>query len=93
MGVCRCRLAKIKAWVDENDPRGILIPWSAALEQQLVDLSPEECETLLKEKETSRLTPTLSCVPGPRYVFLHVCRSACHNRFFDQPFHERNWIK
>jgi len=46
-------LAKIKAWVDANDPRGMLIPWSAALEQQLIDLSPEETEALMKEKATT----------------------------------------
>jgi len=46
-------LLKIKQWVDANDPRGVIIPWSAALEQELNDLSPEECETLLKQKETT----------------------------------------
>jgi len=31
----------------------MLIPWSAALEQQLIDLSPEETEALMKEKATT----------------------------------------
>jgi len=49
-----CRLLKIKQWVDENDPRGVIIPWSAALETQLIDLSEAENADFLKEKGTTR---------------------------------------
>lgn len=56
--LCRLlrRLMKIKQWVDQNDPRGVIIPWSAALEPELIDLSAEESEALLKEKGTTRLS-------------------------------------
>ncbi|KAF6022061.1 hypothetical protein EB796_019636 [Bugula neritina] len=46
-------LLKIKQWVDENDPRGVIIPWSAALETQLIDLSEAENADFLKEKGTT----------------------------------------
>ena len=37
-----CRLPKIKAWIDENNPGDPLIPFSVALEERLVSLSDEE---------------------------------------------------
>ncbi|XP_067928820.1 obg-like ATPase 1 [Watersipora subatra] len=46
-------LLKIKQWIDENDPRGVIIPWSAALETQLVDMSPEETTSFLQEKNAT----------------------------------------
>ena len=42
------RLAKIKAWIDTNNPGDPLIPFSVALEERLATLSPEE----KKEEET-----------------------------------------
>lgn len=36
------RLAKIKAWIDENNPGDPLIPFSVALEERLAQLSPED---------------------------------------------------
>ncbi|KAG5635521.1 hypothetical protein DXG03_005367, partial [Asterophora parasitica] len=41
-------LPKIKAWIDANNPGDPLIPFSVALEERLVVLSPEE----KKEEET-----------------------------------------
>lgn len=45
---------KIKQWVDENDPRGVIIPWSAALEGSLLEMSAEESEAYLKERSATR---------------------------------------
>ncbi|THH21581.1 hypothetical protein EUX98_g8360 [Antrodiella citrinella] len=38
----RILLAKIKAWIDENNPGDPLIPFSVALEERLVGMSEEE---------------------------------------------------
>ena len=35
-------LPKIKAWIDENNPGDLLIPFSVALEERLVSMSDEE---------------------------------------------------
>lgn len=45
---------KIKQWVDENDQRGVIIPWSAALESSLLDMGDEEREAYLKERGATR---------------------------------------
>lgn len=42
------RLPKIKAWIDANNPGDPLIPFSVALEERLVIMSPDE----KKEEET-----------------------------------------
>ncbi|VDN58142.1 unnamed protein product [Dracunculus medinensis] len=42
-------LAKIKAWLDENDPHAACIPFSGILELKLMDMSAEEKEKYLKE--------------------------------------------
>lgn len=50
-----CRLAKIKEWVDTNDPGALLIPLSCALELKLSEMqSDEEREAYLKEVGTTR---------------------------------------
>lgn len=36
------RLPKIKAWIDENNPGDLLIPFSVALEERLAPLGDEE---------------------------------------------------
>jgi len=47
-------LVKIKEWIDANDPGAMCIPFSGALESDLVDLSSdEEREAFLKEKATT----------------------------------------
>ncbi|CAK5268792.1 unnamed protein product [Mycena citricolor] len=42
-------LAKIKAWIDENNPGDNLIPFSVALEERLAPMSAEEMEAAQKE--------------------------------------------
>ncbi|KAF9452332.1 hypothetical protein P691DRAFT_795038 [Macrolepiota fuliginosa MF-IS2] len=50
-------LAKIKAWIDENNPGDPLIPFSVALEERLGLLSPEE------KKEEEQKIGTASALP------------------------------
>ena len=45
----RFRLAKIKAWIDENNPGDPLIPFSVSLEERLAAMSPDEKEEAQKE--------------------------------------------
>jgi len=52
-------LAKIKQWVDENDPGAAVIPCSVVFEQQLVHMSPEEREAYCKEKKTQSMLPKI----------------------------------
>lgn len=47
------RLAKIKAWIDTNNPGDPLIPFSVALEERLASLSPEE-----KKEEEMKISAT-----------------------------------
>lgn len=51
------RLAKIKAWIDANNPGDPLIPFSVALEERLASLSPEE------KKEEEIKTGATSALP------------------------------
>ncbi|XP_064646934.1 obg-like ATPase 1 [Lineus longissimus] len=44
-------LAKIKAWIDENDPGAVLIPFSGVLELRLVEMSEEERKAFLDENK------------------------------------------
>lgn len=37
-------LPKIKAWIDENNPGDMCIPFSVSLEQRLADMSEEDCK-------------------------------------------------
>ncbi|KAF8656823.1 hypothetical protein AX16_002371 [Volvariella volvacea WC 439] len=46
-------LPKIKAWIDEHNPGDLLIPFSVALEERLVSMSPEE-----KEEEQKKISAT-----------------------------------
>lgn len=49
-------LAKIKAWIDENDPGAVLIPFSGAFENKLIDMPDDERQKYLKENNcTSNL--------------------------------------
>ena len=43
------RLAKLKEWIDKNDPGAMLIPFSGALESKLVDMPEDEKAAYLKE--------------------------------------------
>lgn len=42
-------LAKIKDWVDKNDPGAILIPFSGVFEQKLIELDSDDRAAYLKE--------------------------------------------
>ena len=48
------RLPKIKEYVDRVDPKAAIIPFSGAIEAQLVALGPEEGEAFCKEKGITR---------------------------------------
>nr|ADD38665.1 GTP-binding protein CG1354 [Lepeophtheirus salmonis] len=49
-------LPKIKEYVDKHDPRGIVIPFSGAFEQTLVDMPEDECAKYMDDvKCTSAL--------------------------------------
>jgi obg-like ATPase 1 len=50
-------LPKIKAWIDTNNPRDPLIPFSVALEERWASLSPEE------KKEEEIKTGATSALP------------------------------
>ncbi|KAJ7220008.1 P-loop containing nucleoside triphosphate hydrolase protein [Mycena pura] len=53
-------LPKIKAWIDENNPGDMLIPFSVALEERLAPLSPEEKEKAQKEAGASSALPKIT---------------------------------
>uniref|UniRef100_A0A914CBT6 Obg-like ATPase 1 n=1 Tax=Acrobeloides nanus TaxID=290746 RepID=A0A914CBT6_9BILA len=42
-------LPKIKAWIEENDPGAVLIPFSGAFELKVIEMQPEERENYIKE--------------------------------------------
>lgn len=46
-------LAKIKQWIDANDPDATLIPFSGVMELKLVDMPEDERKVFLEEKKTS----------------------------------------
>lgn len=49
-------LPKIKGWIDENDPGAVLIPFSGAFENKLIDMPDDERQKYLKENScTSNL--------------------------------------
>lgn len=48
------RLIKIKEWVDKNDPGAILIPFSGAFENKLVDMDDAERAKYLEEQKATR---------------------------------------
>lgn len=62
-------LVKIKAWVDENNPGDLIIPFSVAFEERLAMMSPEE-----QKAETEKLgaTSALGKIMIAGYQGLHV---------------------
>lgn len=48
------RLIKIKEWVDKNDPGAILIPFSGAFENKLLDMNEAERGKYLEEGKVTR---------------------------------------
>lgn len=49
-----CRLIKIKEWVDKNDPGAILIPFSGAFENKLIDMNEAERGKYIEENKVTR---------------------------------------
>ena len=65
-------LAKIKAWVDENNPGDLIIPFSVAFEERIGMMSPEEQK---EELEKLGATSALGKIMIAGYQGLHV---GCH---------------
>lgn len=63
------RLPKIKAWVDENNPGDLIIPFSVALEERLVSMSDEE---RVEEEKTIGATSALGKITQAGYAGLDV---------------------
>lgn len=53
-------LPKIKAWIDQNNPGDLLIPFSVALEDRLSKLSDEEAAAELKALGTKSALPKIA---------------------------------
>jgi len=52
-------LAKIKAWIDENDPGAQLIPYSAIFESKSVEMEPDEFEKYCQEVKAASVLPKI----------------------------------
>ena len=67
------RLAKIKAWIDENNPGDLLIPFSVSLEERLIQM-PDDAA---REEELKNLgtTGALNKITTAGYASLHVSPS------------------
>ncbi|KAJ6577320.1 P-loop containing nucleoside triphosphate hydrolase protein [Mycena capillaripes] len=64
-------LAKIKAWIDENNPGDSLIPFSVALEERLAPLSPTERE---EAQKAAGATSALGKITQAGYASLDLIR-------------------
>ncbi|CAK9781316.1 GTP-binding protein YchF [Cutaneotrichosporon oleaginosum] len=68
-------LAKIKAWIDENNPGDQLIPFSVALEERLVSLSEEEAAEEGEKLGLGKKNPSvLGKITTSGYQSLHLIR-------------------
>ena len=47
-------MIKIKEWVDKNDPGAIIIPFSGAFENRLLEMTDEERKLYLEEVKATR---------------------------------------
>jgi len=52
-------LAKIKQWIDENDPGAQLIPFSASFETKATDMAPDEFKTYCEEVKAESILPKI----------------------------------
>lgn len=52
-------LAKIKAWIDENDPGALLIPYSAIFESKSVEMEADEFEKYCQEVKATSVLPKI----------------------------------
>ncbi|KAJ7671665.1 P-loop containing nucleoside triphosphate hydrolase protein [Mycena polygramma] len=64
-------LAKIKGWIDENNPGDSLIPFSVALEERLAPMSLAERE---EEQKTAGATSALGKITQAGYASLDLIR-------------------
>ena len=62
-------MAKIKAWIDTNNPGDSLIPFSVALEERLALMSPEE---RVVEEKSIGATSALGKITQAGYASLDV---------------------
>lgn len=63
-------LAKIKEWIDKNDPGAIAIPFSGAFEAKLVEMHDDERQAFLDQNKT---TSALSKIIVTGYKALNLC--------------------
>uniref|UniRef100_A0A6G1S7E2 Obg-like ATPase 1 n=1 Tax=Aceria tosichella TaxID=561515 RepID=A0A6G1S7E2_9ACAR len=63
-------LAKIKQWIDANDPEATLIPFSGVMESKLVDMPENERKAFLEEKKT---TSALDKIIVTGFKALNLC--------------------
>lgn len=52
-------LAKIKAWIDENDPGALLIPFSCTFETKAVEMEPEDFQKYCEESKVQSVLPKI----------------------------------
>ena len=64
-------LPKIKAWIDENNPGDLLIPFSVAFEQRLEDMGEEEAK---EEEKKVGATSALGKITTAGYASLNLIR-------------------
>jgi len=64
-------LPKIKAWIDENNPGDLLIPFSVALEERLFHMSDSERE---EEEKKIGTTSAIGKIMTTGYASLHLIR-------------------
>lgn len=67
-------LAKIKAWIDENNPGDQLIPFSVALEERLVSMSPEEQAEEAEKLGLGKNASALGKITTAGYASLELIR-------------------
>ncbi|XP_053206414.1 obg-like ATPase 1 [Panonychus citri] len=63
-------LLKIKEWIDKHDPGAVLIPFSGALESQLVEMPDDEKQRFLNE---NKCTSALDKIIVTGYKALQLC--------------------
>jgi obg-like ATPase 1 len=64
-------LPKIKAWIDENNPGDLLIPFSVSFEQRLEDMGEEEAR---EEEKKVGATSALGKITTAGYASLNLIR-------------------
>lgn len=64
----------IKLWVDKYDPGAVLIPFSTAFENKILDMDEAEREAYLKKHQVTRLVSTSMVYYNNYYVYpVNVC--------------------